>query len=579
MISVDAVLAEKLPHFSRKHPVLNRTLSTILKYFLHEREFQAFEEKYPHLEGFDFVEQVLEYFDFDYRVFDREVARIPDTGRVVIVANHPIGSLDGLALLKMIKDVRPDVKVIANELLYAIEPLRSLLLPVDNMSNKTRKESIKDIRKYLESDGAVIIFPAGEVSRFGPSGIKDGRWDKGFLRFAQATNAPILPLFVNGRNSLFFYALSFLSKPASGIWLVREMFKQANQHVDVRVGHAIYPDQYQNLDLKIDAKVKLFKKYVYKLGKGKHLLGFVPDYETVAHPEDRLLLKREIRQCELLGETSDGKKIYLYNYATNSVVMREIGRLRELTFRAVKEGSGKRRDVDYYDHYYDHIVLWDDTDLEIVGAYRLVQSAKALAHEMPEDKKSLSKLYTQTLFDFNPAMDQCLENGLELGRSFIQPRYWGRRSLDYLWYGIGAYLKKYPHIDTMFGPVSISAAYPDAAKDVLVYFYTRFFACESALVSAPNEYQISDKERARLDAAFDGLNDYKARFAKLRELMGELGESVPTLYKQYTELCHEGGTEFSGFNVDHQFSDCIDGFIVVHVDKVKESKRQRYIGD
>ncbi|CAA0113835.1 Uncharacterised protein [BD1-7 clade bacterium] len=579
MISVDAVLAEKLPHFSRKHPVLNRTLSTILKYFLHEREFQAFEEKYPHLEGFDFVEQVLEYFDFDYRVFDREVARIPDTGRVVIVANHPIGSLDGLALLKMIKDVRPDVKVIANELLYAIEPLRSLLLPVDNMSNKTRKESIKDIRKYLESEGAVIIFPAGEVSRFGPSGIKDGRWDKGFLRFAQATNAPILPLFVNGRNSLFFYALSFLSKPASGIWLVREMFKQANQHVDVRVGHAIYPDQYQNLDLKIDAKVKLFKKYVYKLGKGKHLLGFVPDYETVAHPEDRLLLKREIRQCELLGETSDGKKIYLYNYATNSVVMREIGRLRELTFRAVKEGSGKRRDVDYYDHYYDHIVLWDDTDLEIVGAYRLVQSAKALAHEMPEDKKSLSKLYTQTLFDFNPAMDQCVENGLELGRSFIQPRYWGRRSLDYLWYGIGAYLKKYPHIDTMFGPVSISAAYSDAAKDVLVYFYTRFFACESALVSAPNEYQISDKERVRLDAAFDGLNDYKARFAKLRELMGALGESVPTLYKQYTELCHEGGTEFSGFNVDHQFSDCIDGFIVVHVDKVKDSKRQRYIGD
>lgn len=574
MISVDAVLEEKIPNLSSKHPVVRNSVTNFFKFLFHEREFHQFEEKYPHVEGFDFVEQVLSYFDFDYRVFDRELERIPAAGRVVIVANHPIGSLDGLALLKMVGEIRPDVRVIANDMLYSLEKLRSLLLPVDNMSNKTRKDSIKNIREWLEDDGAVIIFPAGEVSRFGPSGIKDGRWNSGFLRFAQATNSPILPLFVNGRNSIFFYALSLLAKPISTLWLVREMFKQANRHVDVRVGHLVYPEQYQALDLKLDAKARLFKKYVYRLAKGKSLLGFEPEYEAVAHPENPQLLRKEIKQCECLGETQDGKKIYLYNYHTNSVVMREIGRLREMTFRSVKEGSGKRRDIDRYDHYYDHIVLWDDQDMEIVGAYRMVRSAKALAYET-----EAPKLYTQSLFDFNSAFDVKLEYGLELGRSFVQPKYWGMRSLDYLWYGIGAYLRKYPELQYMFGPVSISQAYSEPAKDLLVYFYSRFFGSEQAYVTAPNEYRIASAELAKLDAAFDGLDDYKLRFTQLKALMAELGESVPTLFKQYTELCESGGTSFTAFNVDHEFSDCIDGFLLVDIRAIKATKRSRYIGE
>jgi 1-acyl-sn-glycerol-3-phosphate acyltransferase len=268
MFSVDAVLDKKLPDFSQKHPLLRRTLSQLFKYICHERKFVQFAEEYPHCEGFDFVEQALDHFEFNYRVFDREMERIPATGRAVLVANHPLGSLDGFALLKMISEVRRDVRIVANEMLYAIEPLRSLLLPVDNISNKTRKESVKAIREWLDNEGVVIIFPAGEVSRFGSTGIKDGHWNTGFLRFAQATNSPILPMFVNGRNSLFFYALSILSKPVSTLWLVREMFKQANQHVDIRIGHAIYPEQYQRLDITIDAKAKLLRKHVYRLGKG-----------------------------------------------------------------------------------------------------------------------------------------------------------------------------------------------------------------------------------------------------------------------------------------------------------------------
>ena len=147
--------------------------------------------------------------------------------------------------------------------------------------------------------------------------------------------------------------------------------------------------------------------------------------------------------------------------------MREIGRLREIAFRAVGEGSGNRRDVDPYDRYYEHLILWDVEDLEIVGAYRLGNTSQMLEAEQA--------LYTQSLFNYTEQMTPYFDNGLELGRSFVQPKYWGKRSLDYLWYGIGAYLKKHPKIRYLFGPVTLSNSMPKAAKDLLVYFYKLHF--------------------------------------------------------------------------------------------------------
>ncbi len=572
MISIESVIEQRFPGFTQRRPLLGETLLRFLRYLCHEREFKQFEETFPHVEGFDFVEQALEYFDFSFRVKDSEIERIPTQGRVVIVANHPIGSLDGLALLKMVGEIRPDVKAVANEILYALEPLRSLLLPVDNMSGRTGREQLKAIKNHLDDEGAIIIFPAGEVSRMGPTGIKDGRWNSGFLRFASSKNAPILPMFVDGRNSIFFYSLSLLAKPISTLWLIREMFKQAKNHVDISVGHMIYPEQYKGFDLKPDAVAKLFKKQVYRLTKkNKSQLGFIPEYDAVAHPENRQLLKREINQCELLGHTGDGKAIYLYNYHTNSVILREIGRLRELTFRAVKEGTGRRRDTDRYDRYYDHIILWDNDELEIVGAYRMVRSQQALT--VHADKGGL---YTQTLFDYTSQFEPYFEQGLELGRSFVQPRFWGKRSLDYLWYGIGAYLNKYPDLRYLFGPVSISHDYPDAAKDLLICFYAMHFGSSDDLATAKNPYLLNSVDSLSLAQTFAG-EDYSAEFKLLKQAMTEQSLSVPTLYKQYTELCEAGGAQFAAFNVDRDFADCVDGLILVDLEKLKQSKRKRYI--
>jgi putative hemolysin len=566
MISVENVVSTRFPDFPQRNPTGYKTVVAILRFLFREVEFRRFAERYPHLTGFDFVEQGLDHFDFGVTASDRERERIPAWGRVVIIANHPIGSLDGLALLKLVGQVRRDVKVVANEMLAAVEPLHNLLLPVDAFGSRSTRDNLRAIEQHLQNDGAVIIFPAGEVSRMSATGIKDGAWRHGFLHFATKTKSPILPMFVDARNSVFFYSLSIFAKPLSTLWLVREMFKHNNKTMRVRIGQAIEFETYKALPLASGAKVKLFRRHIYKIGKNRGEGCFETGTESIAHPEDRQQLRAEIRACELLGTIKDSMAIYLYRFDGDSTVMREIGRLREVSFRAVGEGCGRRRDMDVYDRDYDHIVLWDDEALELVGAYRLRRTADLNAN-------TTEKLYSDTLFEYRAEAKPYFIEGVELGRSFVQPRYWGRRSLDLLWYGIGAYVKRFPEVRYLFGPVSISNSYPSKAKDLLVNFYRHYFPAPNAWAKARRPYRLLQRDtRAR----WDGM-DYNAGFAELKTELSAAALSVPTLYKQYTELCEEGGVQFVDFNIDPDFSDCIDGLVLVDLHKLKDTKRKRYL--
>jgi putative hemolysin len=571
MISVENAVSQRFPDFPQRNPAVYRTVVALLRIVFRESEFRRFSERYPHLTGFDFVEQALDHFDFGISVSDRERERIPAWGRVVIVANHPIGSLDGLALLKLVGEVRRDVKVVANEVLGAVEPLQSLLLRVDNMGSRTTRDNIRAIEQHLQGDGALIIFPAGEVSRMGATGVKDGAWRHGFLRFATKAKAPIVPMFVDARNSVFFYSLSMFAKPLSTLWLVREMFKHNNKNLRIRIGRAIEHDVYDTLPLDSRAKVKLFRRHVYKIGKNRGEGCFEKGAEPIAHPEDRQQLRAQIRACELLGTAkleagTQDMAIYLYRFTGDCAVMREIGRLREISFRAVGEGCGQRRDMDVYDGDYDHIVLWDDEALELVGAYRLRRTADL-------GPATLDRLYSTTLFEYQPAAAPYLASGVELGRSFVQPRYWGRRSLDLLWYGIGAYLKKFPDVRYLFGPVSISNSYPGRAKDLLIGFYRHYFAAPASWAVARRPYRLAGSDAL---ARWDGI-EYTEGFRQLKAELGAMGLAAPVLYKQYSELCEQGGVQFVDFNVDPDFSDCIDGFVLVDLDFLKDTKRRRYL--
>jgi len=570
LLDIQAALEARYPEFLERHRRSAKILIRFLRFLCYESRFQKFSSLYPHLQSFEFVEQVLRHFEFDVRLTESERARIPSTGSVVIAANHPIGSLDGLALLNLVRAVRPDVKVVANDLLTAISPLHSVLLPVTNMGEGkgTPRDALRAIKAHLQAGSALIIFPAGEVSRFGAKGVHDSEWQSGFVKLARSTKAPILPVYVAGRNSVFFYSMSFLAKPLSTIWLVREMFKQSQSTVDVRIGRPVPHEVYSANDFSARQLARMFRKHVYRLGaRGAPIFRSV---ETVASPENRLLLRQELAVAERLGETRDGKEIYLCQMANAPCVMREIGRLREMTFRTVGEGCGRHRDIDRFDHHYEQLVLWDSHDLEIVGAYRLADASEVIA------KQGVQGLYSNTLFNYGPRVMARISQGLELGRSFVQPRYQTRYSLDYLWHGIGAYLKTRPHIRYLFGPASISRYYGPESTARLVYYFGAHFSDTSLDVTARTPFILPQDSIASLHAEFTGV-DADEDLDSLRQALAAAGLPLPTLYKHYSQATSPDGVVFTAFNVDHDFGDCVDSFVMVDLNKLTPRKRRRYL--
>ena len=567
MIDIQKEIEKKFPNMQKKDTFLKKSLFKIAKKIVHEDSINQFLAQNEHLKGFEFVDAVLDFFDFDYTVSSSDLQNIPTSGKVVIIANHPLGGLDALCLLRLISQVRQDIKIIANDFLAGFDALNSLIITIDNYKAQQSKTDIKKIYEALKNEEAVIIFPAGEVSRATPKGIKDPVWSKGFLNFAQNTNAPILPIFLDAKNSKTFYTISVINKTFSTLLLSHEMFNKKSKRINIKIGQII-PNE--NIAPKgIDKKflLNLYRKHLYSLKKGKK--SFFETHSAIAHPVSRIDLLNELKKSKLIGQTTDGKKIYLYDYTEDSIVLKELGRLRELSFRKVGEGVNKKRDTDKYDIYYQHIILWDENDLEIVGSYRIGDS------DFIFKNIGVKGFYSNNLFKYNEEFTPYLKNSIELGRSFVQPKYWGTRALDYLWYGIGAYLKNNPHIKYMFGPVSMSATFPSIAKDMMIFYYSHYYGQTEALIEPKVPYSYACN-LSDIKEVFD-LNDKKKDFKFLKSALANIGFSVPTLYKQYSEITEEGGVKFLGFNVDNNFADCIDGFILVEVAKIKDSARQRYI--
>ncbi|ATG03917.1 MULTISPECIES: lysophospholipid acyltransferase family protein [Lelliottia] len=563
MFSLDSVLDDLWPQ-ARPAP----WQKSLLKRLFHEEEFQQFAATHRHLKGLDMVEQVLEHLDIICTIPAHDLEQIPEHGPLVIIANHPTGTLDGLALMYAVSRVRRDVKVVTNRLLSHLEPLSSLFIPVDNMGGKTAKSSLMHMEQHLQNAGVLIFFPAGEVSRPTRTGIRDKKWHSGFIKLANKLRVPLLPMHIQAHNSLLFYAITLVSPTLSMLLLMQQMFRRQHSRLPIKIGQQIAWSHWFSATLSPREMAEQCRQHVIRLGKG--LPGTFKTQCAIARPEDRATLKRELALAECLGTTSDGKSIYLWqrNGQEDAPILRELGRLREIAFRAVDEGSGKRRDTDSYDDDYLHLILWDDDDLEIVGAYRFMPTAKQV------ENQGLGGLYSFSLFQYDDKMEGILEHGIELGRSFIQPRYWGRRGLDYLWSGIGAYLARYPQYRYLFGPVSISGGLPPAARDLLVAFYRLWFPANHPLAVSRQPYPASLPD---VLAQFEG-KAYVDDLTKLKSLLGNLGCGIPPLYKQYSELCEPGGVQFIDFGSDPAFNNCVDGLVLVDLCYLKANRYQRYIG-
>jgi len=567
-LSVENYLIYYYPRVEHYPTLAKKILFSGMKKLFHERQINTFLENNAHKDTFSFVEAIMDYFDVDIHIHKNEMQNIPSCGRVVIIANHPLGALDAVALIHLLKEVRRDIKIVANAFLGKFENLQELVIPVDNITGKTTKTTLDGIYTALDNEEAVIIFPSGEVSRARPNGVRDTAWKTGFYKIASKTQSPILPIYIDAKNSKSFYMLSMLNRGFATATLAHEMFKAKGKEIGFTVGNVIPYEGYMIPNLSHKEVVKLIRRHFYKVAKGKNAILKVEKGISLA--EAPIDIKTELKSGTLLGSTNDGKKIILYESVVENAVIKEIGRLREISFRYVGEGSGEKRDIDSYDFYYKHLVIWDDENLEIAGAYRIGD-----CKEIIEDF-GVEGLYTSTLFKYQEEFEPYFNQGLELGRSFVQPKYWNTRALDYLWQGIGAYVRTRPNIRYLFGPVSLSSSFPAQAKALLIYFYMIYFSPKERLVKHKVRYKLNKEMKKYCQEIFIGT-DYRADQRRLKEELSYMGCTIPTLYKQYAEVCEEGGVSFMDFGYDKNFNYCIDGFVLVDLKRMKESKRKRYM--
>ncbi|MHC9084905.1 lysophospholipid acyltransferase family protein [Luteimonas sp. RIT-PG2_3] len=595
MLQLEERLQQRYPHWFRgRRERIARPLLRTLGRWSGLAAVASFLAGHAHLRDLEFVAAALRHMQVRYDVEGGGIDRIPASGRVLIVANHPSGALDALSLLDCVGRRRQDVRIIANDMLSALAPLANLLLPVRIFGGRADPASLRAIREALAAGQCVIVFPAGEVSRMGLRGVRDGRWRKGFVQLARATDTPVLPIRILARNSMWFYGASALYKPAATVLLAREMFARRERRLRLRIGDAL-PLQ----AMAPAVALRRVRQTLYALGRdgGPSRIATPVDdaagrvAEPLADAVDVASMQTALSDTQCLGRTVDGIEIRLLSMPGDSPLLQEIGRLRELTFRQVGEGTGRSRDLDRFDAHYDHILLWDPASQRIAGAYRVARGAPVLA------RHGLQGLYTASLFRYADDAVPRLAQGMELGRSFVVPDYWGSRSLDYLWQGIGAYLRRWPRVRYLYGAVSISAALPLPAREQLVAYYSHYYGArfddahdEGADARAAGDAGsgVGDDDGETMAVSLRpfqyfaappsfGTLDAETAFRVLRQNLSALGSAVPTLYKQYTELCEPGGARFLAFGVDPDFGDSIDGLIEVDLQRMQPRKRARYL--
>lgn len=566
MLSIDQTLLERMPWLAQ-HPRLRKPLVGMLESLAHEDRFNRTLALAGPAQGFEFCEKTLENLGVSCRVTERERENIPVEGPLIVVANHPLGMVDAIALIQLIGSVRRDVRILGNDVLAAVPQLGSLLLPVD-VFGKGATSKMRAVFRAIEAGEVLIMFPAGEVSRMRAGGVRDGKWSDGFARIAMRAGVPVLPVHIAARNSVAFYGLSMLAKPLSTAMLPREA-TSGRQRVGFRIGKLVDAEELKQASGgSSEQAAKLMRRHVYRVARQRGLVfgGQTP----LAHPEPVERVVAELDQAECLAELADGKKILLVRGSSDSYTMREIGRLRELTFRRVGEGTGKRRDLDAYDPLYEHLVLWDAKALRIVGAYRFGHGGRLIAEH------GMSALYTSSLFDYSPALESRLAQGLELGRSFIAPAYWRSRALDQLWQGIGLYLQRHRELRYLFGPVSMSVTMPREAREWIAAAHQHFFGAPG-LAAARLPFVIPEATIESVRRELEGL-DPAAGLGKLKHRLDALGVTLPVLYRQYVDLVEPEGVQFLAFGEDPEFSGCVDGLVMLDLASLKPAKRSRYLG-
>ncbi len=530
-----------------------------------------------------FLHETLNSFGVSVKANQDDLDRVPRKGGCVVVANHPYGGLDGMILAHLLLGIRPDARVMANEILGRIPDLRPIMFFVDVFGGaqaaRSNARAMRASLEHLKAGGLLVIFPAGEVSSLDLSrrAVCDPKWSDMVARLVRKANVPVLPVYFEGKNSSFFQIMGLVHPRLRTAMLPREMLNKRNKKIRVHVGTMIPAKKLAEFDNDSDMTSYLrLRTYVLQSRQGQAAVveqpkKFLENAEPIADAADPVILEREVLALPNAQRLIDHGDLQVYSARVIQIpeVLREIGRLREITFRANNEGTGKSLDLDDFDQYYQHLFIWNKAKRQVVGAYRIGLSGDILP------KYGVKGFYTNCLFEYSPELLERLGPSMELGRSFVRPEYQRSYSpLLLLWKGIGQFVAKNPDHQCLFGPVSINQEYQSLSRQLIMNFLqlTSSLPSLSRLIRPKNPPQlkaVTTVDLAECKAVRD-MDD-------ISDLVSEIEtdqKGVPILLKQYSKL----GGRILGFNVDPDFANCLDGLMLVDLRHTDPRLIERFAG-
>lgn len=529
--------------------------------------------------SFDFMRYTLNALKVDYTLGRGTTESIPQRGPVVIVANHPLGAIEGVILADLVGSVRQDVKVLANQMLKRLPEISDLFIGVDvfggQNAKKTNSSAIREANQHLAQGGVLIIFPAGEVSTYpkGDSQLSDIEWRNSVAKFIRYSEATTVPIFINGKNSNLFYKAGHVHPLLRTAMLGRELLNKHESQIEISIGDAIPFAELAAFEKDKDL-VNYLRLNTYLMSSDHQAIEKpnvqYQDAAPIIEPVETALLERELNalpQSALLYQQAD---FVVYCAPTRDIpeITREIGRIREHSFRAVGEGTGLDCDIDTFDHHYQQLFVWHKQDKQIVGSYRLCM----VDHLISEH--GLKGLYSRSLFNYDQAFIDSLDYSIEVGRSVVaEPYQKNLNSLLMLWKGLASFASRNPKYTHLFGPVSISNDYSHNARQLMaatlsVHYYDEQ---KAQLVSPLTPLRASSSQfwQPHLLSALASV----ALLSKVLTRMEE-GKGLPVLLRQYLKM----NGKLVCFNVDPAFNDTLDGLIVVDLRSVPLKTLVRYMG-
>ncbi|WP_149243613.1 lysophospholipid acyltransferase family protein [Dyadobacter sp. 32] len=528
-------------------------------------------DKTQHLKGVTFLNEALHEFDVQYQVSADDLNRLPKDGAYITVSNHPLGGIDGILLLKVMLELNPNYKILANFLLDKIVPMKPHIFPVNPFKNYrdslSNVNALKDALLHLHRGNPLGIFPAGEVSTLPEMGLAaDGPWDPSALRLIRKAQVPVIPIYFHATNSPFFYLLAKLGGNVRTAMLPFELFSQKNRLIKIRIGRPISVARQNELG-NISAYSDFLRKKTYMLAKAFNSTKTGTAQNSSAKTKAPLVpqtdpdqLRSEILNLRASGHsllTCDNYEVFLAKIEHIPSIMRQIGILREITFREAGEGTNQATDTDRYDAHYHHLFLWDEKTGKIAGAYRVGLGSDIFSQQ------GTGGFYLSELFDFAPEFSDILRRSIELGRAFVTKEYQKRTlPLFLLWKGILHLTLRSPQHQFLLGGVSVSDHFCEFSKSLMIDFmkcnyYQEDFA---RWVKPKNEYRgtLNEPDRSFL---FEQVGTDLNRLDQIVQELEPESRRVPVLIKKYIKQ----NARFVAFNVDPSFSNVIDGLMCIKI--------------